>query len=405
MSQPRNTDRRDRQSAQDAFLAIGYQQDMNRRSALKALFGMASAAVLFGGVNRAFAAPSASKATTDALASAQAKLDEVTKQMNELSDQFQALSEEQDKTIGKIEVVSGEIDKTQAEIDKKQTELERKQEVLAGRVSSSYKSGGDNGLALLLSSTTLDELISNAYYIGKVNESDQRAIDDVHKIQRELESKKADLEGQKTDLEKLKAEQTEQLKQMKAKKDEVQSLVDGLGQDVKDLIAQRDQEILAAVRAEEEARRQQLEASKRPTTSIPGNGQGSSAAGNLQQLVVSWAHKTPSPGVGLCAWWVSDVFERAGLGNVPGNADDMYNAWCTSSNKSNLQVAMIIAVSSHSHTWAGRIYGHVGIYVGDNTVMDNVGYIRSINVDSWIGYYGDTVTPRWGWANGRNLAG
>ena len=49
MSQPRNTDRRDRQSAQDAFLAIGYQQDMNRRSALKALFGMASAAVLFGG--------------------------------------------------------------------------------------------------------------------------------------------------------------------------------------------------------------------------------------------------------------------------------------------------------------------------------------------------------------------
>ena len=37
--------------------------------------------------------------------------------------------------------------------------------------------------------------------------------------------------------------------------------------------------------------------------------------------------------------------------------------------------------------------------------MDNVGYIRSINVDSWIGYYGDTVTPRWGWANDSDLAG
>ena len=79
-----------------------------------------------------------------------------------------------------------------------------------------------------------------------------------------------------------------------------------------------------------------------------------------------------------------------GLGNVPGNADDMYSNFCTSSKKSNLQVGMIIAVSSHSHTWAGRIYGHVGIYVGDNTVMDNVGYIRSINVDEWISYYGGT---------------
>ena len=42
----------------------------------------------------------------------------------------------------------------------------------------------------------------------------------------------------------------------------------------------------------------------------------------------------------------------------------------------------------------------MGIYVGNNTVMDNIGYIRSINVDSWISYFGTTVTPRWGWANG-----
>ena len=46
---------------------------------------------------------------------------------------------------------------------------------------------------------------------------------------------------------------------------------------------------------------------------------------------------------------------------------------------------------------AGRIYGHVGIYVGNGTVMDNVGFIRSIGVDEWIAYYGVTVTPRWGW--------
>ena len=100
---------------------------------------------------------------------------------------------------------------------------------------------------------------------------------------------------------------------------------------------------------------------------------------------------------------MSYVFSNAGLGSVYGNADDMYNAWCTSSDKSKLKVGMIIAVSTHPHTWAGQIYGHVGIYVGGNTVMDNIGYIRSINVDQWINFYGGTVTPRWGWANGLNL--
>ena len=70
-----------------------------------------------------------------------------------------------------------------------------------------------------------------------------------------------------------------------------------------------------------------------------------------------------------------------------------------------LVLGMIIAVPSHPHTSAGRIYGHVGIYVGDNIVRDNIGYIRTIDVDEWISYYGVTATPRWGWANGINLEG
>lgn len=400
MSQPHTTDQ-EQQSALDALLSISYQEDLSRRQAMKALFALAGTAVLFGGPRSASAA-AASKETTDALAAAQQRFDEAQAQMNELAGEFEKLSIAQDKTIGQIEEVQADIDDTQEQIEEQQRRLEKKQEVLAERVSSSYKKGGGNPLSILLSSASLDELISNSYYLGKVNASDERAIDDVQRAQEELRETKGALELQKHDLEELKAQTAQQLEQMKAKKDEVQTLIDGLDQDVKDLINKRDAEILAAAAAEEAARQ---EAANRPTTSIPGSGQGSASAGNRQQLVVSWCHKTPSPGLGLCAWWVSDVFERAGICRVSGNADDMYYAWCNSSNKANLQVGMIIAVSSHGHTAAGRIYGHVGIYVGDNTVMDNIGYIRSINVDSWIAYYGDVVTPRWGWANGINLAG
>ena len=96
--------------------------------------------------------------------------------------------------------------------------------------------------------------------------------------------------------------------------------------------------------------------------------------------------------------WISLVFQRAGYGYIGGDACDMYNAYCTSSSKSNLKVGMIVAVSSHPHTRAGRIYGHIGIYIGGGMMMDNIGYIRTESVDEWISYYGQTVTPRWGWA-------
>jgi cell wall-associated NlpC family hydrolase len=82
----------------------------------------------------------------------------------------------------------------------------------------------------------------------------------------------------------------------------------------------------------------------------------------------------------------------------------MYSNWCSSSSKSDLQVGMIIAVSTHSHTSAGRTYGHIGIYIGDGMIMENIGYINAQSVDSWCSYYGTTVTPRWGWIGGASLA-
>lgn len=414
---------------------------VSRRSALKAMLAAAGSTVLFGMPALAQAEPQASQETLDALDDAQEQLDAAQKQIDDLSYQFEDLSAQLDSTMGQIEGVQEQIDATQAEIDatqkdidekqddidEKQAELEEKQEYLSQRVTASYKAGDHSTLSLLLSSESFEELIATAHYIDKVNANDQENIREIHAIQEELkrqkaeleqekeqlEAQKASLEEQKAQLESLKSQQVQQLDNMKEKKNEVQAVLDGLSQEVKDLINQRDAEILAAAQAEEEARRAAEEAARQAAaagssggaTSIPGDGQDAIAAGNAQQRVVQSAYSTPSPGTGLCAKWVSQVFQNAGFGYVGGNADDMYANYCTSSNKANLKVGMIIAVPSHPHTAAGRIYGHVGVYVGDNTVRDNIGYIRTINVDSWISYYGPTSTPRWGWASGINLEG
>lgn len=383
---------------QNTLFNLGYNADFTRRSAIKAALALAGSAVLFGMPHRAFAAK-ATQETLDALASAEEKLAAVEAELEQLAAEFQALTLEQEKTIAQIDDVQGQIDETQEQIEQKQEELEDKQEVLATRVSDSYKEGPGSTLKLLLAAKSFDELLSNSRYVEKINDADKQVIKEVQQIRAELEQQKADLEQQKADLEALKQQQSDQLADMQSKQAEVQTLVDGLSSDVKELMAKRDAEYLAAVEEERRQQEAQKQHQQGGVTYLPGNAQISGSS-RSQERVVSCCYAVPSPGAGLCAMWVSRVFAAAGFSYLGGNANDMYNRWCTSSNKDQLRVGMIVAVSTYSKNTMGRIYGHVGIYVGNNTVMENIGGIASTNLDRWISYYGDTVSPRWGWAGG-----
>ena len=78
----------------------------------------------------------------------------------------------------------------------------------------------------------------------------------------------------------------------------------------------------------------------------------------------------------------------------------MFYAYCRLDDLSELRVGMIIAVPSHTHTYAGSIWGHICIYVGNSTVMDNIGRIRTMPLDEWFSYYTAIYSPKWGWYNG-----
>lgn len=386
-------------------------QELSRRTALKALFGAASAAVLFGLPARAHAAE-ASKETTDKLNAAQAQLDEVQAQLDSIANEYAALANKNAQTLNDIENVQGKIDDTQAQIDEKKAELKKKRNDLSDRVAASYKSGGTNILSLLLASGSFEELVANAHYVEKINKSDRDAIEDIQTIQEELDAQKTELESQKADLEKLKDQQTAQMQDMQAKQQEVQTVLNGLSDDVKELMAQRDSEILAAAQAEEAARKAAAAAAAANKNNsysgggsyAPGTPQQNAGSGK-QQAVVNACYSTPSPGQNWCAAWVTNVFRNAGVGYFGGNACDMFNAWCYSSDRSSLQVGMIVADSSHSGTGApGLIYGHVGIYVGGGIVMSNEGAITSKSLDSFISFYGTGSGVRWGWLGGIALS-
>ena len=133
------------------------------------------------------------------------------------------------------------------------------------------------------------------------------------------------------------------------------------------------------------------------------NWWGPSSGGNVSNVpasekgaaIIAAAQSTPSPGGGRCLEWVNNVYEAAGhpFARLPG-AVDVYNAYCNNTDFSQIEPGAVLAVPD-SGTAMGSIYGHIGIYIGNGQVMDNIGYIRTIPLETWISSY--KTQARWGW--------
>lgn len=145
------------------------------------------------------------------------------------------------------------------------------------------------------------------------------------------------------------------------------------------------------------------------TNTTNGTGTGTGTGTNIddkpddsvnanQQKILHACFSTDSPGSGLAAMWVGQVYNNAGFGYPTGNANDMYYTYCHSNNKNELKVGMLIAVPTHNRTASGSVYGHVGIYIGHGQVMENIGRINIQKLDEWIAYYGEKAEVRWGFA-------
>ncbi len=395
--------------------------------------------------------------TNSDLANAQAQLKEAENRLSGIASEYQELSAAQSQTLDDLYDVENKIEEIGKRIVVLEDDLAAKRQELGKSVREEYKDGNHGVVDLILAATTIEELISNIYYFDKVSAEKARLIQSVKDAHEALQKEQAELEVERKNLEEISQEQEAQLEAMRGKQLEAQQVIDGLSKEVRELLEKRDAELLAAQKEAETARKQREEAaaaqkkkeqeqaaasaaggsnqtkqdaggdtnktqeskpadasaSKQESAPQPepepepepepapggsagrgGNGTGSAAA------VVSACYSTPSPGLGLCAGWCSDVMINAGYGFVAGNANDMYAAYCFSSNRADLKPGMAVAVSSHPHTTMGQIYGHIGMYIGNGMMMDNVGYIRTISVDEWCSFYGATVSPRWGWLNG-----
>lgn len=132
--------------------------------------------------------------------------------------------------------------------------------------------------------------------------------------------------------------------------------------------------------------------------SFTGGGEEYEEAEDWQKRIADACRTTPSPGSGLCAAWVSNVYERAGQARPYGNGNSILsNSTTTSTNWDEIQVGQILSAQA-TPTPDGAIYGHTAIYVGDGMVMENLsGTIETTPLSEWISYYSQFGWVMYGW--------
>jgi hypothetical protein len=117
-------------------------------------------------------------------------------------------------------------------------------------------------------------------------------------------------------------------------------------------------------------------------------------AGKLMNVIYD---AYPTPAAGYCAGWVTECFQYAGLDAAGGNANDLYYAYCKSSDLSEAKPGMIIATASTGYGGWGDIYGHIGIITDKGTVRHNVGYVAEEPLQSFVSRFGRICPVKWGW--------
>ncbi|MCI6844642.1 MAG: phage tail tip lysozyme [Coriobacteriaceae bacterium] len=131
-----------------------------------------------------------------------------------------------------------------------------------------------------------------------------------------------------------------------------------------------------------------------------GTGEEFASASAVQQAIAQATTSTTANGRGWCAQWVSNCYAKAGV-SVGGNANDMFWAFCKSSDRSQLRVGMIVGTYKSAATGDGAQFGHVGIYIGDGrvsswTTRGGVTRVYTDSLDDFISMYGRYAPVRWG---------
>ena len=399
---------------------------MTRRKTVA--FAIASV-LTFGGTLGAISVP----ALAEDSATLQTQLDEANSQLSQMGYQLAAAQEDLNNTVVQLNDTQSKIDQLNSDIASKQEELSQAQATLGKRVSANYKTGGVNLVSLVLDSDSFEDLFSRIYYADKVAESDANAISQVKTLQNELKDQQSELEAQKSQQESLVAQKSSQTESLQSQISDQQSYVASLSDEVRAAVQEEaDAQAAAAQQTAANAGANASDLAQAALDSTAKNGSatdssasdtntdssnadsGSAANANTdttpQAPAAPAAPSTPSTPAAPSASGLTSAQRSAILSYAYGALGTPYvlagasasgydcsgltmcayaAAGISLPHSSDAQMAYFTSIPL-SQAQAGDLIwysGHVGIYVGNNTILHAPYpgvYVRTESV--WGGY-------------------
>jgi len=198
----------------------------------------------------AFAKPTAAEKQAEA-DSVRIQVDEMRISLSEASDNYYLALQAHDDANEAI------VD-AEARIEAISSEIEEVQDKLGTRVNSMYKSGNTSFLDLLLGSASFEEFVNNWDILTKMNQNDAEMVQTSKDLREEEEELKVELENQKQ-IAADKLAEAEQIKEdAEATVVEMETLLNSLDAEARQLL-EEEQAAAEAARVAEEARRLEAE--------------------------------------------------------------------------------------------------------------------------------------------------
>lgn len=320
--------------------------------------------------------------TLDSLSDIQSRYTQAQETLSRLGEQLESLARQQEETQAHVDETQAQIEDTQAQIDQRQAEVEAAQGDLATSVVTSYKSGSISFLDLAVGATSIDDLISSIYYTNKINQSENEKIGRIKALRDQLEQTKSALEGQKASLRDLQGVLAQQTSDAQEKQAETQAILDGLDQEIRDLIATHSAEIQASYQEELRAMTEAVEAAG--PADAPTRVALCSAALSLLGVPYVWGGSYPDSGGTDCSGLMQWSYARCGF-SIPRTTHTQLDA-CNVVGRLHHDVSRLLPGDLVFVNGGG----HVGMYLGNGRIVHAPqpgGVIMVSGLDRWSSIY------------------
>ena len=224
-----------------------------------------------------------------------AEKSETLKQVEDLIAQISSYQSEIDELDTKISGINTQIESAQDKINEKQENYDEQQDLLEKRLVATYEAGETSYLDVLLSSSSLTDLISNYYLISEITESDMELMEKIEKEKQEIENAKQELETSKQELDNTRAQKQQKSTELQNAKAQKDSYVAQLNEDEKNTQAELEQ----FEKDKRDIQAQLAEIARQESASM-----GSSNVSNIANNPSSSGYIRPIVGYGITCGWM-----------------------------------------------------------------------------------------------------